>query len=513
MHAPFAQPPKTNPHGEPWALTALAVLLLTVLTWRWVGFQGHDDAYYAAAALQWRDHFPALGADHWALRYPLVLPMAAALKLLGDKMLALALPNLAAYLAWLGFTYTAMRAWFGWPAAALATLAALLLPAFPVQATYPNPDLLETVFVLAAFWLHQRALGQPDRVLPLLACGACAALAFLTRETAIALVLYFGVLFLLRPGMARRHYITIGIAFAITVGLEAGYFWSATGDPLYRTHLSATHDHIDRAAQAAAAAASGHALDSEGVLAGNPFWQPITTLLISQKFGLLFILLPAAWWAMRPDRLVASQRRVVLDALLLTLCSALFVSLASGALYVVPRYFTTAAGAAIIPLAVTGAALWHAHRRTAIAAIGAFAGTSLLLLGVENTDPQFAERHLVAFAATSQAPIHTDPYTEGQAAIPLRLAGLSGRVTSADPAPGDLVALPEGVAALCIGSRTCGFKDRMAPFTPGPNWTLLAREAPTPRLVGRLTRPLHLPADIQKKLEQPNAALLIYKVK
>jgi 4-amino-4-deoxy-L-arabinose transferase-like glycosyltransferase len=513
MHAPFTKPPDNNPAGEAWAAGALLLLLVSVLAWRWVGFQGHDDAYYAAAALQWRDHFPSLGADHWALRYPLVLPMAGALTLLGNKMVALALPNLAAYFAWLAFTYAAMRSWFGWPAAALATLAALLLPAFPVQATYPNPDLLETAFVLVAFWLHQRAVGDPDRILLLVACGCCAGLAFLTRETAIALVLYFGLLFLLRPGMARRHYVTIGMAFAITVGIEAGYFWAATGDPLYRTHLSATHDHIDRAAQAVSAAAAGHALDSEGVLAGNPFWQPITTLLISQKFGLLFVLLPTVWWAMRPDRLAASQRRVATDAVLLTLCSALFVSLASGALYVVPRYFTTAAGAAIIPLAATTAVLWRVHRVAAIVGTAVFAGTALLLLGLENTDPQFAERHLVALAAASQEPIHTDPYTEGQAAIPLRLAGLAGRVISTDPGPGALVAIPEGVAALCIGSRTCGFKDRMGPFTPGPNWTLLAREAPVPRLVGRLTRPLHLPADIQRKLEQPSAALMIYKVK
>ena len=58
-------------------LVAAAVLLIT---WRWVGFQGHDQASYLTASLDWMTQFPFVGTTHWALRYPIVLPTAAASK-------------------------------------------------------------------------------------------------------------------------------------------------------------------------------------------------------------------------------------------------------------------------------------------------------------------------------------------------------------------------------------------------------------------------------------------------
>ncbi|HTZ69677.1 MAG TPA: glycosyltransferase family 39 protein, partial [Acetobacteraceae bacterium] len=345
MHAPTVRPTPGTRQAEPLCAAALALLCAAILAWRWVGFQGHDDSYYATAALDWLHHPPALGDNHWALRYPLVIPMAAALAVFGKSLWVLAVPTLVAYLAWLGFTYAAMRAALGWQAAALATLAAILIPEFPVQATYANPDILELVFLLGSFWCFQSALRRPDRTLDLVHCGTLAGLAFLTRETAAAIVPFYALLFATRPGMPRRAYLPIAAAFATIVALEFLYFWLRAGDPLYRLHLSATHDTVNRAAQATAAAAAGHALDTEGVLAGPPLFQIVSVLFISQKYGPLFLLaIPATFYARGATWLAPRERRVITDAALLALCLAAFVALAAGKLYIVPRYFTAAAG-------------------------------------------------------------------------------------------------------------------------------------------------------------------------
>jgi hypothetical protein len=513
MHAPLQRPLGPGWRVEAGGVAALVALGVVVLVWRWVGFQGHDDAYYARAALDWVRHFPALGADHWALRYPLVLPMAVALAVFGQSLSVLALPALAAYLAWLGVTYLCMREWFGLPAALFAVLAGILVPEFPVQATYANPDILELAFVMGAFWCHQSALSRADRVLPLLHCGALAGLAFLTRETSAALVLYFCVVAMFRPGMPRRSYLLIALTFLVVVGVEFAYFGLRTGDFLYRVHLSANHDHVDRAAQAVAAAAAGHALDSEGVLAGGPVFQLFSVLFISQKYGLLFWLAPvAAWFALRDDRLMPRERRVLIDACVLGGAFILFIAVTGTKLYIVPRYFTAAGGAAIIPVAVTAACLWRASPRAAGVAAFVFAALMLPLLAVENTDPLFAVRRLVAFVSTADAPVFTDPATASEAAIPLLFAHLQDRVRTEPPPPGALVAMPEGAVAACLSSRTCGFKDRMAPFTPGPGWSVVRREAAPRPLLGSLARLVpNLPPDIGRKLESPNADFVIYR--
>jgi 4-amino-4-deoxy-L-arabinose transferase-like glycosyltransferase len=406
-----------------------------------------------------------------------------------------------------------MRAWFGLAAAWFAVLAGILVPEFPVQATYANPDLLELAFVMGAFWCHQSALSRADRVLPLLHCGALAGLAFLTRETSAALVLYFVVLALFRPGMPRRAYVLIALTFVVVVGVEFAYFGLRTGDLLYRVHLSVNHDHVDRAAQAAAAAAAGHALDSEGVLAGGPVFQLFSVLFISQKYGLLFWLAPVtACFALRDDRLMPRERRVLIDACVLGLAFIVFIAVAGSKLYIVPRYFTAAGGAAIIPVAAAAACLWRAAPRLAGAATAVFAALMLALLAVENTNPLFAVHRLVAFVSATNAPVFTDPATASEAAIPLLFAHLQDRVRVERPPAGALVAMPEGAPAACLSSRTCGFKGRMAPFTPGPGWQVVRREAAPRPLLGSLARLVpHVPTDIARKLEAPNPDFVVYR--
>lgn len=60
--------------------------------------------------MDWAEHAPVLGRTHWALRYPLVLPVAALIRLFGFSVPVLAAVGLAAHAAFLLMGYAAGRA-------------------------------------------------------------------------------------------------------------------------------------------------------------------------------------------------------------------------------------------------------------------------------------------------------------------------------------------------------------------------------------------------------------------
>lgn len=508
------------PSLEALGASGLVILAVAVLWWRWVGYQGHDDAYYASAALDWVQHFPAIGMDHWALRYPLVMPTAGIIALSGPSVWALAAVNVVAYAAFLLVTYLAVRHWFGWLAAALVTLVGITLPQFPVQATYANPDLLEMALVVASFWtlmLARERGGPPGR---LLLCGVLAGIGFLTRETTLSLVLLYGLLFLFRPAMPRWRYLLVGLGFVVMVGAQMGYLAVRTGDPLHRIHLSATHDQVDRGAKQFAAASEGHALDSEGVLATSPVVAPLAAIFISQKYGLLFFLAIPSYAVLRAGRwMTAGQRSVVDCAALGALVAYLFVAVNATILYVVPRYFMVPAALAAVPVAILSARWLGAGglmRAAAAVLVLGFVGTSFGLLYLENTRPLLAEERLVQAVAVSNGTIHVNPETAGRLQYLLLTQGLQGRVTSSPPAPGDLVMAVDGVVQACVRSSGCPARERMLPFMPGPGWTELARYEPPRRAIAGLLQALGLerfiPADILHKIEQPGVDAVIYRV-
>lgn len=295
------------------SVAALVALATGIVWWRWVGYQGHDDASYAAAALDWVHRFPPLGANHWSLRYPLVLPMAGAIASFGPSVMALALVNLLSFALLLSVNYLAVRHWFGRGAAVLVTLIGALLPQFPVQATYANPDLVETALAVASFWALMLARERGGSSGLMLLSGALAGLGFLTRETSLLLIVLYGLLFLFRPTVPRWRYLLVGLGFILVVGGEVGYFGIRTGDPLYRTRISASHDHVDRSSKEAQSAASGRAIDSEGVLVARPALAPFAAIFVSQKYGLLFFLAIPAYLLLRRDRDLQLRQRSVVD--------------------------------------------------------------------------------------------------------------------------------------------------------------------------------------------------------
>ena len=491
----------------------LAGLAAATLWWRWVGYQGHDDAYYAAAALDWAEHFPSLGTEHWALRYPLVLPVAVLIRLFGFSVPALAAVDVAAYVAFLLVGYAAARHWFGWPAAAALTAIGVLVPQFPVQATYANPDLLEMALVMASFWLVMLARQRGGPWGLMLGAGVLAGAGFLTRETTLLLVPLYGVMFAARPAMARWRYLLIGVGFMAVVGAQMGYFAVEAGDPLYRMRLSATHDAVDRGVQAALVTG---ALDKEGVLATGLVAAPFAALFVSQKYGLLFYLALPAYFVSRRARWLTEAGRSVLDwAALGAVVSFLFVALNAGVLYIVPRYFMVTAAMAAIPVAVLGAQLAQVRPRLAGVLGAGFAASCMGLLYLENTQPMFAEQRAAAFIAGQRGTVYMEPETAWRARALLIEDGTLDREGHGPPPPGALVAIRAGVGEACLREPSCPQRAAMLPFQPGLGWAEIARYDPPRRRLGALLQGSGVarlfPADILRKIERPGDALIVYR--
>ena len=501
-------------------ICGLGLLALAVLYWRWVGYQGHDDASYAAAALDWVEHFPPLGTNHWALRYPLVLPIAGVIALSGPSVPALATVNLMAYAAFLAVNYWAARHWFGRTAAVLLTVIGIVLPQFPVQATYANPDLPEMALSVLSFWAFLLAQERNGAWRMLLLSGLLAGIGVMTRETSLFLVLFYGILFLIRPGMPRWRFLLIAAGFAVVVGAQAGYFAVRTGDPFYRARISATHDAVDRAAKLAEAKQAGRSLDSEGVLATNPWVAPLAVIFVSQKYGLLFFLAIPAYAILRAGCWMTRRQRGVIDfAGLGAVVSFLFVALNAEILYIVPRYFMVPAALAAVPVAVLAAHWLGAgglRRRLAILAGAGFVASSLMLLYLENTRPMLAEERIRAFVAAADGPVHVDPETARRLRYLLLAHGLLDRVSTAAPGGNSLVATEDGVVQACLRDPACTLRDRMLRFVPGPGWVEVTRYEPPRRAIAGVIRfiglePL-LPADILRKIERPGTTAVVYRV-
>ena len=329
----------------------------------------------------------------------------------------------------------------------------------------------------------------------------------------------YGLLFLVRPGMPRWKYLILGLGFAAVVASQSAYFAVRTGDPLYRTRISASHDVVDRTAKTTEAEAAGRALDSEGVLATAPLLAPFSAIFVSQKYGLLFLLALPAYALLRLGRRLGPRQRAVVDcAGLGALVTFGFVAVNATILYIVPRYFMVPAAFASVPLAVLAAHWLEAaglRRAVAALAILAFASTSLLLLYLENVEPMMAEERIVEYVRTAPAPVHIDPETGRRIRYMLIAAGVADRATPEPPTPGSLVATEDGVVPACLAAPGCLLRPRMQPFVPGPGWTEVARFDPPRRAIAGLLGTLGLarlvPRDILKKIEQPGVAAVIYR--
>lgn len=488
-------------------LLALLLLAGLVLRFAWVGFINSDDLFYANGARGWLAHFPYVGDSHWSLRHTFVLPLALSFKLFGETEFALTLVPVLYFLALLVLSYGIVAREVSAGAGFAVALALLTTPVFAIWSTIATPDTAEVVFVVLSLWLFYRATiyhdasnqGAGNRGTALyIAAGFCAGLAWLTRETALALVLVYGVLFLSGYRAPRSRYFLIALGFLIPTLAEILYFWVQTGDAWYRLRVDLDQG---RSHGATTRVATGN-------IEVSPWLNPWLATFVSHNFGLVFFLaLPALLWARRARAQISPW--LVLMAALLVLW---FLALG----YIIPvrklaRYFEVAAYAAVV-LSVSwlALALWPKRRAWALILFGSLISSNLLAIYVDNREPLFGEHALVDWLARTHTPIYTDPDTRDAAKFLLDAQQLSSLVSVSPPPPGSLFFYNPNR----VNSTTAA--DYRAQFSPKASWAAQDKIAPAPKQLGLILAKVgaaqHLPQTLMRKLTSPNDAAVIYRV-
>jgi hypothetical protein len=492
--------------------SALALLAALMLLSVHVGFQASDDINYVNGALGWLSGFPYVGDSHWTLRHTITIPTALFVSLFGLNQLAVSLTGMAYYVAFL-----VSNAWFahrllGARCALFASLMLIATPGFPVVSTYLSPDIPELFFVSLAFWLYLNAIAQRSSVGLWIAAGAVAGLGFVNRQTGIGLVLFLLAAFAFTPRAPRFRYLSLAVSMLVVVGADWGYLTWATGDPAYRIRVDFNHDVINRFANVAS---KGQWIDKEGNFSVNVFLDPVLTLLVSQKYTLLFWLsLPATLAAWRQRQSKVAPTLASLTALGLV---AFLVVGANPKLYVVPRYFLVSAWAAAMLSSWWLAELWESGSRLVpIATMTLLLLANAVALSMENLHPRMVERALVGWvAAHPDGVIHTDIETRARSEFFFRFARLSmDNVSDAEPAAGDLFFYSEQRVEQCAHMPRC--RNRAAQFRPGPTWQEQTRISGPLRPIAQPLRTLGLdkllPVDIARRLLMPVGEVIVYKV-
>lgn len=250
------------------ALILLFGLIVILINPRGYTGGGYDDGRYLAAATEWALHGPVLGPNHWSLRWPIVLPTAAILRIFGPDHDWLMLPGVVAYFA-IGFiTYFGVRGAAGARAGFLAGLGIMATPGIGFWSGAIYPDLIELALWLAAFWSLWRATHAPDRqrLRWMIATGLIAGFAICVRETSIALAAGLFVAGWFLPRMPLRAWIMALIAVAALPTIEYAILWAASGDPIYRLHVDLHHIAIPSEDMRGAVATNQLAVFNTGIM-------------------------------------------------------------------------------------------------------------------------------------------------------------------------------------------------------------------------------------------------------
>ena len=483
------------------------VMFCALVAMGWIGFLASDDVTYAIGAYGWIEHFPFVGG-HGTIRYPITIPMALSFLTFGENEFAMVLPSLIYMLGFLVLTWHVVRDAAGnWAAtSALGILA--ISPLLVIQSSIASVDIVEMSFLFASVLLFWRCLDSGPNAHRLFAAGAMAGLAFLTRETAIFVALFYAILFLVGHRFHRGHYLWIAAGFLAVWAIEVIYLWIMTGDPFFRITISLNHDStIDRT------------IDVAGNTVIHPLIDPLLVLLINQEFmALFFIAIPIGAWlcfGRAVDQRTQHFARILsLFAITWFLCAAAAQKL----LPLNPRYFMITTAVACVLTGIGFARLLASGKAGLKLIVG---GLALLLLGgnlvgiyLENKDSLFGPRQLAAIAAERpDAQIVTDPMTRYRADMLLRWEGARARVSDRPAATGDLFYYNPAFA------DQANFKmpaDRIPLFQPGPDAQLLAQYEPRPihlaLFIEAMGLSTYLPDRLWKKLRYRHQPVMLYRI-
>ena len=470
-----------------------------------VGYLESDDTFYFRSAAGWVAGAPYLGLDHWGLRHAIVLPMALGFRLFGQSEATLLLPSLgyaASLLVLIGVMANHLA---GWRAAVIAIAVTGVTPIFVTGASLVTTDLPEALFVIGSLWAWHRA-RETLRPGLMVVSGLAAGCAFITRETTVALIAFYGLVFVAERGRGLVAAMLMAGGFLLVAGSDWLYLYVMSDDPLYRIHIAmagAQNDgpHLEQASETQAA------IDRFGALVMPRLARPFGAVFLNQNFGLLL-------WAAVPAtaylviRAVGEVRRAA--AMLLGFFATWFFVcgyILAKWLWVIPRYYAVGL-VLIIPLAVWLTGLMQRRPARAWAMCSLIAGSGLLLTAASTIGAFAGERGLVKVVQTYPGTIYTDPATALGASWLLAREGLDTRVSTDMPDPG---------ALFYFDSRPRRPFPANWPLRTVPaGWMLIETTTHSTKWTGPLTllpgvKDL-LPADLRAKLNPAPLVTSLYRV-
>ena len=416
---------RAAPSREAVGFVALAVAAtLLLLLFNPVGFVGggSDDQRYLAAAREWVAHGPVVGRLHWDLRHPLVLPLAGAIRLLGEGTSGLlAVPMLYA-LALTALVTALLRARFGYRAAGLWALFYATNPLVHELATRIYPDLAEAFFVilsLAACLVARETTGK-WRALLLLGGGMACSLAMLTRETSFFLPLLYAGAFAVGRPLPRRDLLWVALGAVPLLAFETIWLHAATGDWLYRLHVALHHVDVPSNHMAGKVFSGpvlfNPALASRWIVDGpvDIHWSvnPLVYFFLAPFYGPSFWLLVAmgALYRLTPR---ARDARVTRALLMLAIPAAASFAFVTYVLMISqrPRYYVPALLCATIANALLADRLWReaARRKLVAALIAVHVLVSLVVIGVRQPSNRMSPEAAPRAAERGPAPFPSRP--------------------------------------------------------------------------------------------------------
>ena len=487
------------------SLLAGLLIFAVLVAFGWVGFLGSDDVTYALGAYGWIEEFPFVGG-HGTIRYPITIPMALSFVTFGHNEFAMVLPSLIYMIAAMGISWLAVRRAGGSFAAAGALAALVTSPLLVIQSSIASVDIVEMTFLWGSVLLFWRCLEEGPDAKRLAGAGALAGLAFITRETAIFIAVFYALFFLKGHRFHRGHYLWITAGFLGVWACEVLYLWIMTGDPFYRITISLNHDStIDRS------------IDLAGNVVIHPIIDPLLVLFLNQEFmALFFLAVPLGSWLCFSNSIEPKLKHFAQVTALFGIVWLVCTGAAQSLLPLNPRYFMIPCLAACILTGITLAQLIAAGGGRAKFATLGFAGliaTNLLGITVENKDSLFGERTLARIAAQyPQEAIHSDPMTRYRADMLLRWEGARGRVKDTPTVAGQLYIYNPAHADAANFKMDAA---ALPAYQPRETDMVIARYAPAPSLLARLLETsgiaYHLPQSIWLKLRYRHPHVTLYR--
>jgi len=230
-------------------ILVLGVFLVALLV-RLVCFTGliaSDDLGYSAFALGIARGTYHLEPHHYAIRYGLLLPVAAFYNLFGAQVwTSVIVPLLSNSIACVVAAIIARR-YGGMPA---AWIVGLLLATFPIDVRYATmlvPEPVASLPILAGALLFLQARDRAS-VARGLAAGVCFGVGYLTKEPVVFVAMAFFMFSLVHRRWDLAGQLVLGAGLVVVV--ELSWYWTQAHDLLFRPHAMAVHNGSPAAVEA-----------------------------------------------------------------------------------------------------------------------------------------------------------------------------------------------------------------------------------------------------------------------